>query len=165
MIPNLKLILWYHDRIGYASVVVTFGSLWCHSHDLKLGINSFNYTLQKTMRRSNHLSMPWSDINNPGNWDLKRISISSFCSLPPRVLHTTHYLYYLTNVLLHTASVVGHPLLGCIVYGPVIEPFSGYLFVFVFFIICISLCFRWDSRMFLVHDSLPSTKLSSTDQR
>ena len=62
--PNLKLILWYHDRIeidtefevmavtpqtpkcqhnlGCASVVVTFGSLWCHSHDLKLGINSFN---------------------------------------------------------------------------------------------------------------------------
>ena len=63
--PNLKLILWYHDRIeidtsfsvmavtpqtpkchhnlGCASVVVTFGSLWCHSHDLKLGINSFNH--------------------------------------------------------------------------------------------------------------------------
>ena len=62
--PDLKLILWYHDRIeidtsfsvmavtpqtpkchhnlGCASVVVTFGSLWCHSHDLKLGINSFN---------------------------------------------------------------------------------------------------------------------------
>ena len=54
--PNLKLISWYHDRIeidtsfsvmavtpqtpkchhnlGCASVVVTFGSLWCHSHDL-----------------------------------------------------------------------------------------------------------------------------------
>ena len=26
---------------GFASVVVTFGSLWCHSHYLKLGINSF----------------------------------------------------------------------------------------------------------------------------
>ena len=81
MAPNLKLILWYHDRIesdttfsvmavtpqtpkchhnlGCASVVGTFGSLWCHSHevvgtfgslwchshDLKLGINSFNITL------------------------------------------------------------------------------------------------------------------------
>ena len=31
----------HHNR-GCASVVVTFGSLWCHSHDLKLGINSFN---------------------------------------------------------------------------------------------------------------------------
>ena len=31
-----------HHNLGYASVVVTFGSLWCHSHDLKLGINSFN---------------------------------------------------------------------------------------------------------------------------
>ena len=63
MTPNLKLILWYHDKIGIdtsfsvmavtpqtpkchhnlgcASVVVTFGSLWCHSHDRKLGINSF----------------------------------------------------------------------------------------------------------------------------
>ena len=31
-----------HHNLGSASVVVTFGSLWCHSHDLKLGINSFN---------------------------------------------------------------------------------------------------------------------------
>ena len=30
-------------RFGCASVVVTFGTLWCHSHDLKLGINSFNH--------------------------------------------------------------------------------------------------------------------------
>ena len=68
MAPNSKLIMWYHDRIeidtsysvmavtpqttpkchhklGCASVVVTFGSLWCHSHDLKLGINSFNHEL------------------------------------------------------------------------------------------------------------------------
>ena len=63
MTLNLKLIVCYHDRIeidtkfevmavtpqtpkchhnlGCASVVLTFGSLWCHSHDLKLGINSF----------------------------------------------------------------------------------------------------------------------------
>ena len=68
--PNLNLILWHHDRIeidnsfsvmavapqtpkchhnlGCASVVVTFGSLWCHSHDLKLGINSFNNTTSHT---------------------------------------------------------------------------------------------------------------------
>ena len=65
---NLKSILWYHDRIeidtsfsvmvvtpqtpkcchnlGCASVVVTFGSLWCHSHYLKFGINSFNTFLK-----------------------------------------------------------------------------------------------------------------------
>ena len=24
-----------HHNLGYASVVVTFGSLWCHSHDRK----------------------------------------------------------------------------------------------------------------------------------
>ena len=31
-----------HHNLGYAWVVVTFGSLWCRSHDLKLGINSYN---------------------------------------------------------------------------------------------------------------------------
>ena len=31
-----------HHNLGYASVVVTFESLWCRSHDLKLGINSYN---------------------------------------------------------------------------------------------------------------------------
>ena len=30
-----------HHNLGRASAVVTFGSLWCHSHDLKLSINSF----------------------------------------------------------------------------------------------------------------------------
>ena len=39
MTPNLKLIC--GTMIGCASVVVTFGRLWCHSHDIKLGINSF----------------------------------------------------------------------------------------------------------------------------
>ena len=31
----------YHNR-GVASVVVTFGSLWCHSHDRKRGINFYS---------------------------------------------------------------------------------------------------------------------------
>ena len=34
-----------HHNLGCASVVVTFGSLWCHSHELKLDINSFNNDL------------------------------------------------------------------------------------------------------------------------
>ena len=29
----------YHHNRGVAEVVVTFGSLWCHSHDRKQGIN------------------------------------------------------------------------------------------------------------------------------
>ena len=59
---DLKLILWYHDRIeidtsfavmavtpptpkcyhnlGCATVVVTFWCPWCHSRHFKLGINS-----------------------------------------------------------------------------------------------------------------------------
>ena len=32
----------YHHNRGAAEVVVTFGSLWCHSHDLKLGINFYS---------------------------------------------------------------------------------------------------------------------------
>ena len=30
-----------HHIRGAAEVVVTFGSLWCHSHDLKRGINFY----------------------------------------------------------------------------------------------------------------------------
>ena len=68
MSPNLNIILWYHDRIEIdtsfsvmavapqtpkchhnlrcTSVVVTFGNLWCDSHDLKLSTNSFNNVYQ-----------------------------------------------------------------------------------------------------------------------
>ena len=31
----------HHNR-GAAEVVVTFGSLWCHSHDRKRGINFYS---------------------------------------------------------------------------------------------------------------------------
>ena len=33
-----------HENWGTASVLVTFGRLWCHSQGLKLGMNFFQYT-------------------------------------------------------------------------------------------------------------------------
>ena len=35
----------YHHNRGVAEVVVTFGSLWCHSHDRKRGINFYSITV------------------------------------------------------------------------------------------------------------------------
>ena len=32
----------YHHNRGCASVVVTFWSLWCHSHDQKRGVNFYS---------------------------------------------------------------------------------------------------------------------------
>ena len=31
-----------HHNLGYVSVVVTFGSLWCHSHGRKRGIKFYS---------------------------------------------------------------------------------------------------------------------------
>ena len=48
-----------HHNLGCPSVV-TFGSLWCHSHELKLGINSFNNDLVYEERSSKSVGY-WAD--------------------------------------------------------------------------------------------------------